>query len=307
MTERRLFAVRLLLVAGLVLTLLLLASLPASYAGPGPDPALLQTPTPTATVGAGPRITLFRAVPDTLVAGESFLLEWRSVNATRGLLFTDGLPNDGPIPPTGSMKFDDVPGDTYGLRLVVQNDAEPPQSAEATLIVDVAQQAGLVIVDDEDADFVRHGNPDFWWEGDVGYGNHMVWTYVNGDVISNWIEWRPALPACGDYAVSAFIPRQNATSREARYEVYFVPPSGVALTDESPRVVVVNQSTYANEWVPLGTYRLQPDQDDYLRLTDATGEDPNSLRQIAFDAVRWQLETRCPTRLFLPLLRRASP
>ncbi|MBS1252362.1 MAG: hypothetical protein MAG451_01401 [Anaerolineales bacterium] len=231
-------------------------------------------------------------------------MEWQSVDATSAMLFTDDLPQGGPVPPTGSMQFKDVPAGTYGLRLVVENDADPPQLDQATLIVDVAGDAGVVIADDDDAGFVRYGNPDFWWEADVGYDNHMVWTYINGDMVSNWIEWHPDLPACGDYAVSAFVPRQNATAHEARYEVYFAAQSTIAPNDESPRVVVVNQSTYLDEWVPLGAYRFEPGEESYLRLTDATGEDPNSLRKIAFDAVRWELQARCPTRVLLPLILR---
>lgn len=290
--------------AGLALAALWLLALPASYAGPGPNPKALITATPTTVATGTPHILLFRATPDTLVAGQSFLLEWRSGNATSALLFTDDLPHQGPVPPTGSIGFENVPAGTYGLRLVVQNDAQPPQSDQATLLVHVAERTGVVIVDDTDAGFIRHGNPAFWFEADVGYGSHMIWTYVNGDAVSNWIEWRPALPACGDYAVSAFVPSQNATTQEARYEVYHTHGPGVTPADESPRVIVVNQSAHFSQWVPLGTYRFEAGADGYVRLTDATGEDPNSLRKIGFDAVRWELQSRCASRVLLPLIQR---
>jgi hypothetical protein len=171
------------------------------------------------------------------------------------------------------------------------------------VLVDVAERTDDVIVDDEDAGFLRHGNPDFWWDADIGYGNHMVWTYVNGNAVSNWIEWRPELPRCGYYSVAAFVPHQNATTHEARYEIHFTPQVQARPEDESPRVVVVNQSLYFDEWVPLGTYRVEGSEEAHVRLTDATGEDPDSLRQIAFDAIRWRLEKRCASRVFLPLIR----
>lgn len=300
--ERRLL--RLILGTGLALTLTVLIALPATHAGPGPNPNALLTATPTTGATGTPDILLFRATPDTLVSGESFLLEWRSVNATSALLFTDGLPYEGPVPPTGSIEFKDVPAGTYSLRLVVRNDADPPQSVQAMLVVDVAERTDDIIVDDGDAGFVRYGNPDFWWEADVGYDNHMVWTYVNGDAVSNWIEWRPELPACGDYSVSVFIPSQNATTQEARYQVYFAPGVEIEPDDESPRVVIVNQSVYFDAWVPLGTFRFEKGLAGYVRLTDATGEDPDSLRMIGFDAVRWRLEQRCTTSMFLPLVVR---
>ena len=152
-------------------------------------------------------------------------------------------------------------------------------------IVSAADVASIVI-DDLDDGFIRHGTPQYWWESSIGYNDHMFWTYVNGDVVGNWAEWRPGLLQCGFYQLSVFVPRQNATTWSARYEVYH---------RDGIQVEVVRQIDYSDEWVSLGPYWFGDSTEEHVRLTDATGEDPNTLRQIGFDAVKWELESPCGT------------
>lgn len=165
-----------------------------------------------------------------------------------------------------------------------------PTIVTATPTTTVTPPAGVIIIDDLDDGFIRHGTPHFWWESPIGYHDHMFWTYVNGDAIENWAEWRPGLLQCGFYQVSVFVPRENATTYSARYEVYH---------GDGTEVAVVKQIVYYDEWVTLGTYRFGGSAEEYVRLTDATGEDPSTLRQIGFDAIKWELESPC---LFLPIV-----
>jgi len=138
----------------------------------------------------------------------------------------------------------------------------------------------------------------------------MFWTYVNGNTIDNWAEWRPGLLPCGFYQVSVFVPRQNATTQSARYEVYHA---------DDTETVVVKQIVYYDEWVSLGTYKFGGSAEEHIRLTDATGEDLSTWRRIGFDAVKWELESPCGTatptatstptpegwyRIYLPLILR---
>lgn len=118
----------------------------------------------------------------------------------------------------------------------------------------------------------------------------MFCTYLNSDTIENWAEWRPGLLQCGFYKVSVFVPRQNATTWSARYGVYH---------RDGIEVVLVRQIDYYDEWVSLGTYRFGDSAEEHVRLTDATGEDPSTLRQIGFDALKWELESPC---LYLPFV-----
>ena len=164
------------------------------------------------------------------------------------------------------------------------------EATEPDLQIVSAADIATIIIDDLDDGFILHGTPQYWWESSIGYNDHMFWTYVNGDVIGNWAEWRPGLLQCGFYQVSVFVPCQNATTWSARYEVYH---------RDGIEVVVVKQIAYCDEWVSLGTYRFGDSTEEHVRLTDATGENPNTLRQIAFDAIKWELESPC---LYLPLV-----
>jgi len=171
---------------------------------------------------------------------------------------------------------------------------------------------GTIIVDDLDDGFIQHGTPAYWREAPIGYNDHMYWTYVNGSIIDNWAEWRPGLLECGFYRVSVFVPSDHATTYSARYEVYHA---------DGTETVVVKQIVYYDEWVILGSYRFGDSDEGHVRLTDATGEHPSTLRQIGFDAVKWELESPCtptatPTatvtpaatvtsRVYLPLVVKA--
>ncbi len=133
-----------------------------------------------------------------------------------------------------------------------------------------------VIVDDLSSGFTKGGS---WWQASTaGYNGHSWWTYVYGNSVDCWGEWRAALGG-GSYEVFVFVPSANSSTTSARYTVYYQGGSAVK---------TVNQSSYYNQWVSLGTYTFDAGTSSSLRvrLTDATGEAINSQR-IAFDAVRF--------------------
>lgn len=185
--------------------------------------------------------------------------------------------------------------------------ATPTSTPTPTAIA--APLSGTVIIDDLDDGFIRYGTPEYWWESPVGYKDHMFWTYVNGNTVNNWAEWRPGLLPCGFYQVSAFVPRENATTHSARYQVHHA---------DGTETVVVKQIVYYDEWVTLGSYRFGDSAEERVFLTDATGEDLSTWRQIGFDAVKWELTSPCaptatptataiptviaPWRVYLPLV-----
>lgn len=132
-----------------------------------------------------------------------------------------------------------------------------------------------VVVDDRAGGFSKGGQ--YWWEAGIGYSSHMWWTYVNGNSVSSWGEWRANL-AGGTYEVYVFVPRDNATTRNARYEIYH--QGGTATR-------AVNQNAYYDAWVSLGTYSFGAGDGRRVRLTDATGEAGNSRLKVGFDAMRF--------------------
>jgi hypothetical protein len=150
----------------------------------------------------------------------------------------------------------------------VQPPAPQPQVQQLQVIVDSQRP------DPRNGRF-RRARTDNWYSAPVGAYTSTIWTYISNRQETNWGEWRPHLPAAGQYEVSVFIPDQYATTRNARYLI------GHA---DGQTEVAVNQDSIANQWVRLGTFRFGSGQ-GYLRLSDVTGESERLM--IAFDAARW--------------------
>jgi hypothetical protein len=135
-----------------------------------------------------------------------------------------------------------------------------------------------VIVDSQRTDprmgRFRRSRTDYWYSAPAGAYSSTIWTYTAPTQETNWGEWRPYLPTAGQYELSVFVPDNNATTRNARYQV--VHAAGQI-------EVAVNQDSISNQWASLGRFNFGPGQ-GYLRLSDATGE---SQLMIAFDAARW--------------------
>jgi hypothetical protein len=135
-----------------------------------------------------------------------------------------------------------------------------------------------VIVDDQSAGFTLYGPSTYWYQASIGYNAHMWYTYVNGSTKSNYAQWKPALPSSGTYTVSVYIPNNNATSQLAKYRVYHNGVSDYA---------TVNQNSYYDTWVTLGSYSFSGNGTEYVELADNTGEAVSTYRKIGFDAVRF--------------------
>lgn len=141
-----------------------------------------------------------------------------------------------------------------------------------------------IILDTEAGDktvgvFTRKESP-YWWRAPFGYQGSTLWTYAaqwNEDV---WGEWRPNLEVAGDYEVYVFVPKDYATTRQARYRI-----THAAGSDE----VVVNQNRYYDQWVLLGRFPFAAGSEGAVRLSDLTGEPWQKLHKVAFDAVKWVL------------------
>ncbi len=156
------------------------------------------------------------------------------------------------------------------------NDHRPAKFTQSADMV----QSQQVIVDSQRTDpaagLFRKAKVDTWYSAPYGYQGTMLWTFTAAEQESAWAEWRPTLPAAGQWEVFAYIPNQSATTTNARYQVIHL---------DGQAVVAVNQSKYNNEWVSLGAYRFEPGR-GYVRLSDLTGE-TNRQIMIGFDAVRW--------------------
>ena len=135
---------------------------------------------------------------------------------------------------------------------------------------------------EEDGEGFTRSESKYWYESSAGHNGRSLWTYTMRTKEDCWAEWRPDLPETGLYEVLAFIPRINATSKQARYQITH--RRGVD-------VAIVDQSRYFDEWASLGRYpcSISPTMPTIIRLSDQTGEpftrNKAGRKQLAFDAI----------------------
>jgi hypothetical protein len=161
----------------------------------------------------------------------------------------------------------------------------PTQTSTITPTSTPTATSSEIIVDDLDPGFIRHGTPAYWHEAAIGYAGHMWWTLSNGNVLDNWTEWVPNLPQCGFYQVAVVIPRNYATTANARYLVTH---------RNGQDTVVVNQNLYYDQWIVLGAFTFEDGSAGRVSLGDNTGESVGQ-QYIGFDATRWTLLSPCAT------------
>lgn len=138
-----------------------------------------------------------------------------------------------------------------------------------------------IIVDEGAVEFVRGGPNDYWHtataEGSTYHNGQVFWTYNNAGNVENHAYWH--LPSAADlastYEVFVFVPGNNATTHSAQYQVAHNGPTVTRLVD---------QSIYFAEWVSLGVYTFTAASQNYVMLSDATGEAVGT-QQVGFDAV----------------------
>lgn len=96
-----------------------------------------------------------------------------------------------------------------------------------------------------------------------------------------WVRWDPQLPAAGFWEVSAYVPSQHGTTRNARFKV-----NGI-VNLASDFEVAIRQAALDSVWASLGIFQFDPARPNsgVVFLNDLTGEGG---RQIVFDALRWR-------------------
>ncbi len=129
----------------------------------------------------------------------------------------------------------------------------------------------------------------------AGYNNHYWYTITNPSTVVDTcvVKWTPNLPQRSLYEVLVYIPSSYATATTARYKVNF---------DGGSTVVTINQNSYSNQWVSLGTFVFNAGSTGYVQLGDGSGIQG---QYIAFDAVRWHkigaIDNTDPTTLIQPI------
>ena len=189
-------------------------------------------------------------------------------------LVLDGWQLQGPTPYQADLTLD---GDT-NIRMEYFEHGGTAVAQLSWQLVSNPSAPNTQIVDDTDIGFVKSGPASDWHTAPDGYNGSMVWTRstqaVGAD--TNLGLWYPTLIP-GRYEVFVFVPFYYTTSSSARYMISHV--GGVA-------TVTLNQSKSGGQWVSLGVYQFRGTRDDYVALSDTTGDSQTQL--VGYDAIRWE-------------------
>lgn len=137
----------------------------------------------------------------------------------------------------------------------------------------------------------------YWNEANIGYNNHMWWTYVNGDVLDYHAKWTPNLLLPGLYEVYVYTPCINATTWQALYNI---------ATTDGYWSAYVDQYGLCDQWVTIGTYPFlagyRPDHN--VAVYDNTGNEGQHCSgtcQLGIDALKF---IRRGSSTYLPMVVR---
>ena len=145
----------------------------------------------------------------------------------------------------------------------------------------ISSGSATIYVDELSGDFTK--SPSGYWyvpPDSCGYGGHAfyTWSVKTAGSSTNWGEWRPNIPAEGNYEIEAFAPyciTGRAETDGAKYKITH---------DTGTAMVVVSHQQNVGSWISLGTYHLKAGQSGSIYLTDLTSTD--SGLGVWFDAIR---------------------
>lgn len=133
-------------------------------------------------------------------------------------------------------------------------------------------------IDDGDACFVGGGPPGSMRHvATAGEAGDLIWTHTTEDTVEgNYGQWNLDLAEAGRYRIEVYTAAPYAQSKQARYTVH------AAGGDKD---FTIDQSA-VDGWQTLGEVELAAGPDQYVHLSDNTGEVLAQNVQLVFDAVR---------------------
>jgi len=134
------------------------------------------------------------------------------------------------------------------------------------------------VIDNGDACFEAGGPPAYLRDvTDAGMGGSLLWTHATAAASeSNFAQWNLDFAAAGPYLVEAYTDHAYATSHQAAYAVHAASGDTIATIDQ----------TAADGWQTLGTFQFAAGGDQWIHLSDNTGEASSENAQLVFDAIR---------------------
>ncbi len=161
--------------------------------------------------------------------------------------------------------------------------AEGSCVAAKTCDTKIAASGGMI--DDSDNCFTRSSST-AWYELSKGYGDHLYYTYVWDKAAEVVGTWKLNMASAGTYKVEAYI--QSSVTPLSEKAPYVVRAKGV----ETKKTINLSGKS---GWVEIGTFAFAAGSDQYVKLSDASGEpytDKNGKR-IVFDAIRLTPASTC--------------
>jgi lysozyme len=170
----------------------------------------------------------------------------------------------------GNVDMDRWNGDLASLQAFL-GPPTPPEPCAA-----VPAEGG--IVDDSTTCFVNGGPPiGMRHVTDAGEDGGLTWTHTTADATEqNFGQWNLSFARPGRYHVEVSTPAAYAQSKQADYVVH---------TDSGDTSVTIDQ-TAADGWQALGDFTFGGGSDEYIHLSDNTGEPEANDVQLVFDAVK---------------------
>ncbi len=155
--------------------------------------------------------------------------------------------------------------------------AGTPGKKATSVVVVPPEQVVEIVVEELDGKL-------FAWRGFPGLvprrgGHEESHAYVKnyGSKVSFEAKWFFRPPESGFYDVFVFVPKVNERATgAATYQVYH--------NDQMSGQVAVDQKSFYDEWVQIGTFFFVPGKTQYVYMTNATGEDDGT-REVLIDAV----------------------
>jgi lysozyme len=134
------------------------------------------------------------------------------------------------------------------------------------------------VIDDGTPCFTTGGPPQYLRDvTTAGDGGSLEWTHAtNAATESNFAQWNLDFAAAGPYLVEAYTDHAYATSHQAAYLVHAASGDTVATIDQAA----------ADGWQTVGTFQFGAGGDQWIHLSDNTGEPSSDNAQLVFDAVR---------------------
>jgi hypothetical protein len=166
-------------------------------------------------------------------------------------------------------------------QLEIPEPVSPPITTQPVPPTVETTQVVQLVIDTQQSDPQTGGffasQNEAWNKAAGGFRGDALWVPASARQQTYWGEWRPAIPSEGTWEVWVYIPKNNASTTYARYQVVHA---------AGQTEIAVNQSGNHGRWEILGAFPFAPGK-GYVRLSNVTGEMTQTPLIVGYDTVCW--------------------